>query len=131
MDVINWLLEYFGNEIRTSHELKTKSKTIMKLNPGMLIKTNYSGPYRIAEIKRGCTCPLYLDELNSDDPPPQPEHIHLVLTKPGASGKFYIGHFFEESLRSLQKTYCGFKTEPDFDRIIILENDRPVQMALF
>ena len=104
----------------------------MRLEPGMLIKTNYSErQYRIVLIERGCTCPLYLDEIDMDDPPPQPPHIHLTLTRPDGTGKFWMGHYVEETLLSLQKTYCGMKPAPDYDRIIILEQDRPVQATLF
>ena len=35
----------------------------MLLYPGMLIKTNYSGPYRIKRIVRDCRCPSYLDRI--------------------------------------------------------------------
>lgn len=60
-----------------------------KLEPGMLIKTNYSGPYRIVDIERGCTCPFYLDELNMEDPPAQPPHLHLTLSRPDGAGRYY------------------------------------------
>lgn len=103
----------------------------MRLEKGMLIKTNYSGPYRIIDIERGCTCPDYLDEIEMDDPPPQPPHIHLTLSKPDGSGRFWLNGWDEETLTSLDKTYCGQKTEPDFDRIIIMENDKPIQLTLF
>ncbi len=99
---------------------------ISRLIKGMLIKTNYSGPYRIVEITRGCTCPL--DQIEGQ---PTPPHIHLVLTHPVGGGKFWIGWFIEETLLSVQKTYCGYKTKPDFDRIIVMEQDRLVQMELF
>jgi hypothetical protein len=97
----------------------------------MLIRTNYSGPYRIKEIERGCTCPLYRDEIEMDDPPPQPEHIHLVLTDPEGKGKYYLNHYIESELRSLDKSWCGMKPELDYDYIEILEQDKPVQMELF
>lgn len=103
----------------------------MRLEPGMLIKTNYSGPYRILKIERGCTCPLYLDELDFDDPPPQPPHIHLTLTNPDGSGRMYLNYFVEETLTSLQKTICGQKAELDYDYIIVLDQDKPVQQSLF
>ena len=103
----------------------------MRLEKGMLIKTNYSGPYRIMQIVRGCTCPLYADVLDMAEPPPQPPHLHLTLTSPDGSGKSYLGHFVEESLLSLHKTYCGFKTEPDFDRIIVMKSDIPIQTSMF
>lgn len=97
----------------------------------MLIKTNYSEPYRITGLIRGCTCPFYIDEINMDDPPPTSPHIHLTLTRPDGSGRFWLGHFDEETLLSLDKSYCGGKTELGYDRIIILDQDMPVQMTLF
>ena len=76
-----------------------------RLEVGMLIETNYSGPYRIVEIERDCTCPLYLDELEmDDDAPPQPPHIHLVLSDPNGRGRYYLSHFIEETLLSIEKS---------------------------
>ena len=103
----------------------------MRLEPGMLIKTNYSGPYRIKEIERGCRCPLYIDTLDMDNPPPQPEHIHLTLTNPDGTGRFYLNHYIEETLTSLDKSYCGQKKEPDYDHIIVIPNEDPLQLTLF
>lgn len=98
----------------------------------MLIKTNYSGPYSIVDIIRGCTCPLYLDEINMDNPPEQPPHIHLTCCDPDNPRRFFwLNHWDEETLLSLTKSYCGMKTEPDYDQIFILENDRPVQLSMF
>ena len=102
----------------------------MRLEVGMLIKTNYSGPYRIKEIERGCTCPLYLDQINMANPPAQPKHIHLVVTSPDGSERSYLGYYDEETLISLDKSYCGEKTELDYDHIIVLGCDKPVQMTL-
>ncbi len=103
----------------------------MKLEPGMLIKTNYSGPYRIVKIKRGCTCPSYVDSINSTNPKPQPPHIHLECTDPDGSDHFCLGYFCEETLKSLWKTCCGNKEELDYDWIEILDNDTPIQLSLF
>jgi len=102
----------------------------MRLEKGMLIKTNYSGPYRILDIiDRQCTCSSYLDVLDYEDPPAQPPHMHLVLTNPDGTGRFYLNDFNEETLMSLQPTICG--GEWGHDRIIILEQDRPIQMGMF
>jgi len=104
----------------------------MRLEPGMLIKTNYSGPYRIVSITRGCTCPLYLDEINMKDPPDQPPHIHLTCCDPDTPRKLYwLNWYDEETLLSLTQSYCGQKTELDYDVIIVLDNDKPVQRTLF
>lgn len=82
------------------------------LEIGMLIKTNYSGPYRIKSISRGCGCDRY-----------EREHIHLVCTNPDGTGKFWLNGWDERTLRSLNKTYCGYKEEPDFDTITVLSED--------
>ncbi len=102
----------------------------MKLYPGMIIKTNYSGPYRIISITRGCVCPLYRDEINGVDRS-QPPHIHLELTRPNGAGRFYLNHFDEKTLKSVNKTFVGNKKVADYDWIEILDNDRPVQLTMF
>jgi len=65
-----------------------------------------------------------------DNPPEQPPHIHLHLSRPDGTGHFNIGHFDEETLQSLQQTYCN-KTKLDYDHIEILSVDKPVQLSLF
>ena len=103
-----------------------------KLEKGMLIKTNYSGPYRIVSIIRGCTCPTYLDQINMKNPPNQLPHIHLTLSDPNNPRRlFWLNCWNEDTLLSLNKSYCGGKTELDYDKITILENDKPIQLSLF
>jgi len=97
----------------------------------MLIKTNYSGPYRIVEVDRNCTCPSYLDSISSRSPKPREPHIHITCTSPDGQGRYYLNGWLEDSLRSIDKSYCGCKTELDFDYITILDNDREIQMSLF
>jgi hypothetical protein len=114
-----------GNEAIPCNSEKTR------LEQGMLIKTNYSGPYRIKEITRNCTCPSYKDQMNKKDSPRRGEHLRLVCSRPDGTGNFYLDGFVEDTLKSLDKTYCGQKIEIDHDCIVILEKDRPVQMSLF
>lgn len=81
----------------------------------MLIKTNYSGPYRISAIDRR-----------------HPVHINLTCTRPDSNrSQFYLNYWVEEELRSVQKTYCGHKSTLGYDHIIILPNDQALQLALF
>ena len=88
----------------------------MRLEPGMLIKTNYSGPYRIVSVMRPVDKPF----------------VHLLCSRPDrANDHYYLNYWREDTLQSIQKTYCGHKTELAPDWIIILENDKPVQMTLF
>ena len=104
---------------------------MVRLESGMLIKTNYLGPYRIVEVMRNCTCPSYVDEINMVNPPEREAHMHLVLSGPDGKGIFYLNGFNEQTLLSLNKTFCGHKKEFDYDRIIILAQDRPIQGTLF
>lgn len=104
----------------------------MKLKPGMLIETNYSGPYRIKSVTRGCTCPNYTDTINLENPPSQPPHIHIVCSDPDGKGTpSYLSGYDEETLQSLDKSYCGEKEELDHDYITILEQDKPIQKTFF
>lgn len=74
----------------------------MKLREGMYVKTNYdTGPYRIVEILRGCTCPEYVRSLEGDETP-SPPHIHLIVKKPGDTPRnnpYYLAGYDEETLR--------------------------------
>lgn len=97
----------------------------MKLFPGMLIKTNYSGPYKIKSVERDCVCPAWPDDKS------RPPHLFITATDPDGQGEFYLDGFEEETLRSLEKTYCGLKKEPDYDYIEILPQPDPFQMTLF
>jgi hypothetical protein len=103
----------------------------MKLAQGMLIKTNYNtGPYRIKKIKRDCTCAHFLAEINMNNPPPLPPHLHLTVTNPDGSGEFYLNYYDEETLIGYGPgSYDGTK-----DQIIVLTPDmplKPLQMDLF
>lgn len=96
----------------------------MRLEVGMIIKTNYgTGPYRILDIERGCTCPLYLDDK------PTPEHIHLTLTDPDGKGRSWIGYIIEETLTSVPETREGYIKDKEPDMIIMLDQGIPVQRS--
>ena len=102
-----------------------------RLTQGMLIKTNYgTGPYRIKKIVRGCTCAHYLDQINMDNPPDLPPHLHLILTSLDGTGEFYLNYYDEETLISYGPgNYDGIKNQ-----IIVLPHDgplKPLQMDLF
>ena len=104
----------------------------MKLERGMLIQTNYSGPYRIKAVRRGCACQTYVNELNGIPEPNREPHIHLTCTRPdGKGGDFYLPALNEETLLTLDKSYCGHKTELGHDWVTVLPNDSEVQMTLF
>ncbi len=104
----------------------------MKIAPGMIIKTNYSRePYLVVRVEDGCTCPRYIDKISMDDPPPTAPHLHIECTGVDGKGRYYLSHFDGRTLRSLDKTYCGQKSEPDHDRIEVVGQGGPVQMRLF
>ena len=93
----------------------------MRLEVGMMIRTNYgAGPFRITEIKRGCTCRWSYAGKGPGDPP----HVHLTLEWAGPRnthseyGPYYLGGYDEDTLRSL--------SDPK-DQIEILEKREPVQ----
>jgi hypothetical protein len=101
------------------------------LTQGMLIKTNYgTGPYRIKKITRGCTCSHILSQINMNEPPNLPPHLHLVVTSPDGTGEFYLNYYDEQTLISYGPgSYDGTK-----DQIIVVIPDKPLkplQMDLF
>ena len=103
-----------------------------RLETGMLIKTNYSGPYRIRSITRNCTCPDYVDIINNlDKAKPRPSHIHLACSLPDRPQvQFYLNGFNEQTLKSIGK-YYNETDELEQDSIIIMEQDQPIQKSLF
>ena len=51
----------------------------MKLEKGMVIKTNYGERiYKIRSIRKGCTCTKYTDVINGKNTPSE-IHNHLVV----------------------------------------------------
>lgn len=97
-------------------------KSSARLSPGMLIRTNYSGPYRIESIRRDCTCPVFWDEFhNGASAKAGRAHIHLTCSAPDRPGSHYwLNRWDEDSLESLDATYCGMKHEPAPDWIEVL-----------
>jgi hypothetical protein len=95
---------------------------------GDLIKTNYNtGPYRVVEIKRGCTCPAYLDELNSGGRtlPPAPDHLHITCVKPADArqkGYYWLNRYLEEK---------GRIRSVDSDDEVIVVGKAAGQLSLF
>lgn len=109
--------------------MKQKTQNI-KLEPGMLIETNYSGPYRIKSIARECTCPSFYDTINPGDPPPRPPHMHIICSHPDGKGEFYLNGYNEKTLQSTDQTYDeNDKLVNDY--ITILDQDIPIQKTFF
>lgn len=97
----------------------------MRLEPGMVVKTNYgTGPYRLTEVIRGCTCPAYLDEIEMDDPPSSSPHLHLICQRLGAHPRespCYLNGYDEETLKSIWNE----------DYLIVINAGMPVQRTMF
>ncbi len=103
-----------------------------RIIPGMLIKTNYSGPYRVKSITRGCTCRPYSMTLNfPGDKEPWAPHLHLVLSGPDGKGEYYLSHYDEETLIDNGVPNHPDNDGPEYDWIEILPDDEPVQEILF
>lgn len=102
----------------------------IKLEPGMLIETNYSGPYRVKSVSRNCTCPSYVNSINMSKPPAQEPHIHIVCSNPDGTGEFYLNNYDEETLQSTDKSW-NENEELEQDYITILEQDKPIQKTFF
>ena len=85
----------------------------MRLEPGMTIKTNYSGPYRVESVDRR-----------------HPEHISICCSKPGERGGYSLNRWIESELRSVDKTYCGDENVLGYDTITVLSGGN-AQMTLF
>ena len=102
----------------------------MRLEVGDIIKTNYStGPYTILQIERGCTCPKYLDEIEStfENPaPPSKPHIHLVvlgMCDHHKGRKYWLNGYDDDTLKSVWN---------DDYLIPVTDIDRPpVQISMF
>lgn len=95
---------------------------------GMLVRTSYeTGPFRIEKVTRGCTCPGYLDMINSHgQAKPTAPHVHLVLTHPTDAadrGFYWLNHYDEDSLRSVVNN--------TFLEIVDDETTRAIQLDLF
>ena len=98
----------------------------MRIEIGSIVKTNYStGPYRVVRIIRGCTCPSFLDKLNSKGPPQKSKpHIHLIVRGMVGHDKrstFYLNGYDENTLKSVW----------DDDEIILCESDKLIQTTFF
>jgi hypothetical protein len=54
------------------------------LSIGDVVQTNYgTGPYRVIDIERDCTCPSYLDALDvgGDEAPRSAPHMHITCVE--------------------------------------------------
>ena len=78
---------------------------------GMVIRTSYgTGPYRVVDFEKDCTCPSFMDvlEMGNDAPPSRP-HYHLLCRKVGENKGFYHINGYDENLNSVW----------DNDRVIV------------
>lgn len=73
---------------------------------GAIIRTSYdTGPYRVVQVVRDCTCPEYHDELNNGKKAKNREpHMHIVC----------INAYPEKGRDAHEKSYLnGFVEKPD------------------
>lgn len=114
-----------------------------KIEIGDIVRTSYgTGPYRVVEIERDCTCPSYFEELEYMGRPgakPSPPHIHLTLVnadvpigsepkQPGAKGFYWLNGYAWEGGRWLC-VWRGWQGKRD--ELIIEGNAAGVQLQLF
>ena len=93
----------------------------MKLEVGQTIKTNYdTGPYKIVSIERNCRCPGIMDVINDSGVIESNPHAHLIVRDLKDKKLGYLNWYDEDTLKSVVNR----------DRIIMLSNDRPIQLSL-
>ncbi|KKU88276.1 MAG: hypothetical protein UY18_C0017G0010 [Microgenomates group bacterium GW2011_GWF2_47_9] len=93
----------------------------MRLEVGQKIKTNYGTEhYVVVGIKRNCTCPHILDEINCTGVTESRMHSHLTVRslKDGKLG--WLNWYDDETLKSIRGR----------DRILLLTNNEPLQLSM-
>ena len=70
---------------------------------GMVIRTSYgTGPYRIVDFEKDCTCPSFMDAVTfGNDAPPSRPHYHFTCRKVGENKGFYYVNGYDENLNSV------------------------------
>lgn len=98
-----------------------------RLEVGDIVATSYgTGPYRIVEIERGCTCPDPMEEMEVDDPPDSPPHIHIVgicIDGHLKGKKGWLNGYDEKSGRNVWR--------PDDQLVLVDALCGPVQTTMF
>lgn len=74
-----------------------------RVHTGMVIRTSYgTGPYRIVDFTKDCTCPSFMDTVNlGKDAPLSRQHYHFLCRKVGEAKDFYHVHGYDENLNSV------------------------------
>lgn len=69
----------------------------------MIIRTSYgTGPYRVVDFKKNCTCPSFIDELNlGKNAPLSRPHYHFICKQVGENKGFYYVNGYDENLNSV------------------------------
>ena len=62
---------------------------------------------------------------------PGASHVDLVVTELDGSGRHYLNRYDEETLRSLDKSYCDGNDRLDYSWIKVVPGPGPVQLQLF
>lgn len=69
----------------------------------MVIRTSYgTGPYRVVDFEKDCTCPSFMDAITlGNKAPASKPHYHIVCRKVGESKGFYYLNGYDENLNSV------------------------------
>lgn len=75
-----------------------------RIKKGMILRTSYgTGPYRVIEVTKGCTCPSFTDAVTLlGDAPPSKPHVHCMCRKVGErTGFYWLNGYDENTLQSV------------------------------
>lgn len=87
------------------------------IKEGIIVRTSYgTGPYKILEVKHGCTCPSFIDAINLGSAATASKpHCHCIcrsLNEPDKRKHFYLNGY-DENLNSVW----------DSDRLVNIEEE--------
>lgn len=92
-----------------------------RIKKGMILRTSYgTGPYRVIELTKGCTCPSFTDAITLlGDAPPSKPHVHCSCRLVGErTGFYWLNGYDENTLRSVWSEDYLIPNEPDLLTII-------------
>ena len=76
--------------------MESSPSTSQTISLNQVVRTSYNtGPYRIVQISSECTCPSFLDNINSLTPCESEPHFHLTVTdvEPTRRGYSYLNGY--------------------------------------
>lgn len=74
-----------------------------RIYKGIVVRTSYNtGPYRVVDYTKDCTCPSFMDEITLlDKAPDSKPHYHLLCRKVGEKRGFFYLNGYDENLNSV------------------------------